>query len=202
MIIIGVGGHSKVVYETLKCNKIEVNAFYDDDLTKIGRTFCNRKIKGTTSEISEVEAIIGIGNNKARKKLSNELDGKVFWKSVIHPNSIVSNDVKIGVGTIIMAGAIVQPGAIIGNHVIINTGATVDHDCIIEDFVHLAPGVHLAGGVEVGEGTFIGIGSSVIQYIKIGKWCVLGAGSVTISSISDYCVAVGVPSRVIKKNTI
>jgi maltose O-acetyltransferase len=35
--------------------------------------------------------------------------------------------------------------------------------------------------------------------VKIGKGCVVGAGSVVIRDIEDYSVAVGNPARVIKK---
>ena len=35
--------------------------------------------------------------------------------------------------------------------------------------------------------------------IHIGKHCVIGANSVVTKNIPDYCVAAGVPARIIKK---
>ena len=35
--------------------------------------------------------------------------------------------------------------------------------------------------------------------ITIGKGAVIGAGAVVVSDIPDYCIAVGVPARVIKQ---
>ncbi|MBQ9876174.1 MAG: sialic acid O-acetyltransferase, partial [Campylobacter sp.] len=55
---------------------------------------------------------------------------------------------------------------------------------------------------EVGEFIHIGIGSSIIQKIKIGKNCVIGAGSAVIKDIENFSLAVGVPAKVIKKLTL
>jgi len=56
----------------------------------------------------------------------------------------------------------------------------------------------LAGHVEVGEGSHIGIGVSIIQGIKIGKWCTIGAGAVIIKDVTDGATIVGNPRKIIK----
>jgi acetyltransferase EpsM len=56
----------------------------------------------------------------------------------------------------------------------------------------------LAGNVYVGEGTHIGLRASVIQGIRIGKWCTIGAGAVIINDIPDGATVVGNPGRIIK----
>lgn len=55
------------------------------------------------------------------------------------------------------------------------------------------------GPVEIGDGTWLGIGVSVLPNVRIGKHCVVGAGSVVTRDIADYCVAAGVPARVIRR---
>ena len=60
----------------------------------------------------------------------------------------------------------------------------------------------MAGNVQVGEGTQIGIGASVIQGVKIGKWAMIGAGSVIISDVPDFAVVVGNPGKIIKYKTV
>jgi len=52
------------------------------------------------------------------------------------------------------------------------------------------------GSVEIGDGTWIGIGVSVLSNVKIGQNCVIGAGSVVTKDIPDFCIAAGVPARI------
>ena len=35
--------------------------------------------------------------------------------------------------------------------------------------------------------------------VKVGEHCVIGANSVVTKDIPDYCVAVGMPARIIKR---
>lgn len=51
--------------------------------------------------------------------------------------------------------------------------------------------------VHIGAGTFIGIKAVILPNVRIGKGCVIGAGSVVDSDIPDYSVAVGSPARVV-----
>lgn len=55
------------------------------------------------------------------------------------------------------------------------------------------------GPVEIGDGTWIGIGVSVMANVKIGRNCVIGAGSVVTSDIPDFCIAVGAPARIVRR---
>lgn len=53
--------------------------------------------------------------------------------------------------------------------------------------------------VSIGDHSYIGINTVIIGNVRIGKHCVIGANSVVTKDISDYCVAVGSPARVIKQ---
>ena len=50
----------------------------------------------------------------------------------------------------------------------------------------------------MGEGAWIGAGSVVIPGVKIGKWSIVGAGSVVTKDIPDGVLAVGNRCKVIK----
>ncbi|MDR2149052.1 MAG: acetyltransferase [Tannerella sp.] len=197
MYLIGAGGHAKVVIDILRANNIEIEGIYDsnpncEDLLNI--PFLGSE-EGKSFDAKPV--IISIGNNQTRKKVASGINDANYVKA-IHPSSIISDNVMIGEGTVIMHGAIIQNSGMIGKHVIINTGASVDHDCIIDDFAHISPGVVLCGNVHIGEGSHIGAGAVCIPGIKVGKWCTVGAGAVVTKNIPDYTVAVGTPARVIK----
>ena len=52
--------------------------------------------------------------------------------------------------------------------------------------------------VSIEEGSYIGINAVIVGNVKIGKHCVIEANSVVTKDVSDYCVAVGSPARVIR----
>lgn len=62
----------------------------------------------------------------------------------------------------------------------------------------LQQGVSQLNAVEIGSGTWIGE-NACIMGAKIGKNCIIGANAVVVKNIPDYCVAVGVPARIIKR---
>lgn len=199
-VIIGAGGHAKVVIDILKANGNDIAGFYDDQpyaelegLTLLG------KIQDINNEHSEYLYIIAIGNNMVRKKIAVQLsDLGCKFGTAIHPSAVIGSNVSIGEGTVVMANCVINHSASVGTHAIINTAATIDHDCNIQDFVHVSPGSHLAGNVTVGERTHIGIGSSVIQSVTIGSGAIIGAGAAVINNIADQTVAVGCPAKAIK----
>jgi acetyltransferase EpsM len=197
--IFGIGGHAKVIIESALLNGFIIDCIYDDDLKKLNSNFGEIIISGPIDVNFIGSLVIAIGNNKIRKQISDRFS-KADWQTIIHPSAIISKDVIIGEGSVVMAGAIIQPGSRIGKHCIINTGACIDHDCIIADFVHIGPNSSLAGGVSVGEGTFIGIGSSIIPNKTIGRWTNVGAGSVIITNQPDNCTTLGIPAKPIKFN--
>lgn len=55
------------------------------------------------------------------------------------------------------------------------------------------------GSIRIMQGAFIGIGSIIMPGVTIGKGAVVGAGSVVTRDVPDYCLAFGVPAKVIKE---
>ncbi len=53
--------------------------------------------------------------------------------------------------------------------------------------------------VRIGSGSWIGHGAIVLPGARIGEHVVVGAGSVVTGDLPDYCVAVGIPARVIRR---
>lgn len=189
--VIGAGGHAKVVVSTLLAAGIPVDGLFDDDMQKIGSVILGVKVLGTLADakaLAPQSGVIGIGDNRARKRIAEEFAGWE-WLSVVHPRAFVHPSVRIGPGTVVFAGAVIEPDAYLGAHVIINTGVTVDHDCVIQDFVHLAPGVHLAGSVVIEEGALLGVGAVAIPKVRVGSWAIVGAGEWLLAT------AIGVPAR-------
>ena len=194
MIIIGAGGHAKVVMDIALSCDVKVKGFLDDNT----KQFQNIDYLGTIDCIEDLHEplVIAIGDNVVRKLIS--LRAKSLTKALIHPSAIIGSNVLVGNGTVIMPSVSVNASVNIGINVIVNTSASIDHDCILKDYAHISPNATLCGGVQVGEGVHIGAGATVIPGIKIGDWSVIGAGSVVTKDIPANCTAVGHPARVIK----
>lgn len=198
LIIIGAGGHGKVIADSAAKNGYTDIAFVDDNATG---ACMELPIIGNSDDIERLndgktDFIIGVGNNVTRQRIAESYD--VNWVSLIHPSAQIAINTTIGKGTVIMAGAIVNSVATIGCHSIINTGAIVEHDNVIGDYVHLSPRATLSGTVKVGDRTWIGTGANVINNVSICEDVTLGVGSVVIRDITEKGVYVGSPARKIK----
>ncbi len=206
VIVIGGGGHAKVLINTLFDLSVNILGFTDCNAGNIDQTILEIRALGNDDIILQyptdnIRLVNGLGSTKSTKKRKEifEYFKKLGYSfaTVIHPASVISRDVKISEGAQIMAGAIIQPGSYIGKNTIINTKVSVDHDCSIGDHVHLAPGVTLSGMVKTGSGAHIGTGATVIQGIHIGQNSLIGAGALVLKDVPAGTIAVGVPAQVL-----
>ena len=195
LIIIGAGGHGKVIADAALKNGYANICYIDDNATDDVMGF---PIIGTSADIEclndgSTDFIIGIGNNAVRKTIAETYN--VNWVSIIHPSAQIGFNAEIGKGTVVMANAVVNVCAKIGEHCIINTGAIVEHDNVIENYAHISPNVALGGTVRIGSLTHVGIGATVKNNTEICSDCTIGAGAVVIKSIKEPGTYVGVPIR-------
>ncbi|WP_041139742.1 acetyltransferase [Beduini massiliensis] len=197
LIVIGAGGHGKVVADIAYNNGYTNISFLDDYKKEINGYKVIGKIKDIENFDSKgYDFIIAIGNNAVREKIQNQLKDKgCNLVTLIHESAFVSKYTEVGKGTVIMPNSVINAGSKIGEGCIINTGCTIDHDCTIQNYVHISPGAHVAGTVEIGKRTWVGIGSSIINNIKICEDCIFGAGSVVIKDIFNSGTYVGMPVR-------
>lgn len=201
LVIIGAGGHGKVISDIALKNGYTDIVFVDDGATgeRLGYP-----IIGTSNLIKplndgKTDFVIAVGDNGVRKKIAQRND--VNWVTLIHPSAQIGLDVKIGEGTVVMANAVINSSATIGKHCIINSGAIVEHDNIIGDYVHISPRAALGGTVTVGNDTWIGIGATIVNNLSICAGCTIGAGAVVIYDIKKSGIYVGVPVEKIKPNS-
>lgn len=197
LMILGAGGHGKVVADIARCCGETQIAFLSDGDSRL--ECMGYPIVGDielANQYPQHRFVVAIGNAQIRRKLQLELLKQgLELATLVHPKAVVSETASLGMGTVVMAGAIINPGASIGAGCIINTCSSVDHDCVLEDYTHVSVGAHLAGGVIVGAETWIGAGATVIDHISICSGCMIGAGAVVVSDIYQPGTYVGVPAR-------
>ena len=203
LLILGAGGHGKVVADTaLGTGQWQQIAFLDDKdgLHKVmGIPVIGKPIDFKSLKKDYKYAFVAVGNNKLRLEWIERLSNAGFKiPTIIHPVSFVSRTSSIGEGTVVMAGAIINASTNIGRGCIINTSSSVDHDCNLEDGVHISPGVHVGGTVSIGKCTWVCIGSSIANNTVIGKNAIIAAGASVIQNVPDNVMVAGVPA-VLKK---
>ncbi|BBB90128.1 MAG TPA: acetyltransferase [Methylomusa anaerophila] len=166
LLIIGAGGHGKVVAEAAefqgKWTKI---AFLDDrtDITHVFNFGIFGKLNDYVNFVAEFEfAFVAIGDNEKRLLwIDKLLDTGYKIPAVIHPGAYVSKYGLIGEGTVVLPGAVVNTNSRIGKGCIININACIDHDCEIGNGVHISSGAVVRSMSTVGRLSYIGAGSCV-----------------------------------------
>ena len=199
VVIIGTGGHAKVVADIVLSAKDHLMGFLtsDNDIND----FMGWPVLGNDADyikFMDCHFVIAIGNPDVRERISNSMDC-AKWYTAIHPTASISSvQTFIGSGSVIMANAVINPYAQIGEHCIINSGATVEHDNIIGDFVHVSVKAGLAGTVRIGKRAWIGVGATVSNGVSICQDCMIGAGAVVVKNIEVPGTYGGVPAHRIK----
>lgn len=201
LLIIGAGGHGKVVAETAEAmGCFTPLAFADDRVAELSGTV-RWPVVASTGEAAGLldsypSAVIAVGHASTRLDFLRQLAGQGFALPVLrHPSAWISPTARFGDGTVVFAGAVIQADARIGSGVIVNTSASVDHDCVLADGVHVCPGAHLGGNVTVGEGSWLGIGCAVKHGVRIGRGVTVGAGAAVVRDVADGQTVVGCPAR-------
>lgn len=201
VVIVGGGGHAKVVIESLRACGKTVAVIVDADATP--REVLGVPVVGDDAALADLkgqgysELFVALGSNRLRQKLGAKACELGFvLVNAIHPSAVISPSARIGEGVAIMAGVTINADSRIGDLAIVNTGAVVDHDCDLGAACHVGPASALAGGVTVGERAFLGVGARAIPGVRIGADTILGAGGVVVRDLPDAVLAVGVPAKI------
>ena len=129
----------------------------------------------------------------------------------------VREDATLGENVIVGRGAYIGPGVQVGDNCKIQNYALVYEPARLAPGVFIGPAVVLtndqfpravnadgsaksatdwvAVGVDIAEGASIGANSTCIAPLKIGRWALIGAGSVVVKDVPDFALVVGSPAR-------
>ncbi len=205
VIVIGSGGHAKVVIDILQ----EMGTFEIIGVTSnsipAGQNFLSLKVLGDDNSIletvdkSKVKLAMGLGgyrDNTLRTKVFDKMKSQGFaFINAIHPHSFISKSCKLGEAVTIFPGVVLNTETSIGNNTIIATSASVDHETIIGDHVLISAGVTIGAYSKIGNQTLLALGSKVISGLEIGENTLIASGAVVVANTIPNSQMFGVPAK-------
>jgi UDP-perosamine 4-acetyltransferase len=210
VVVIGAGGHARVLISLLKLLNRPIVGLLDSDEAKVALPWTIDGIEVTgeiesvtdhrPDEVELVHAIGSIRKPQGRRWMYRLMKDKGYtFATLIHPSATVAVEAELGEGVQLLACAVIQPGVSLEENVLVNTRASVDHDTIVGAHTHLAPGATVCGGCEIGPCTHVGAGATVTSDLEIGEEATIGAGATVIRDVPSGSVVVGTPARSIEK---
>lgn len=163
LIIIGCGGHGRIVAEAAAASH-RVLGFADDNAARHGTRVDDWLVLGAWGDLAADAFIVAIGDNAARGRVfaAVQTSGRAL-ATVVAPGAWVSARATLGAGTVVLAGAVVQVGATVGENALLNAGAVVDHDAVIGAHAHVAPGAVVASFGQIAAGEWLPAGAVRIR---------------------------------------
>lgn len=147
LLILGAGGHGRVVKETAIAMDCFAKIDFLDDYSDIAIGNCN-DYRLFVNKYNY--AFVAIGNNEQRMRWLEELIEAGFQIPVLlHPTAYKSPLAMVELGSIICAKAVVNTNAKLEKGCIISIGALVDHDSFVGEGSHINSGAIVKAGCRV-----------------------------------------------------
>lgn len=186
-ILIGAGGHAKVVRDLLLAAGGTIHGVVDRS-QPVDPTWTAAWLGDDTFLESEAAGnyhfalcFVGLRSLTSRERVIEVLlRERLSFPALVHPRAVVAAGARVEAGVQVMAKATVQADASIGLASIINTAAVIEHDVQVEQNCHIASGAIICGGAAIAAGTIIGPGAIVAAGVRVGSGILFGAGSVVL----------------------
>ena len=102
----------------------------------------------------------------------------------------IEGNVRVGDDTIIKNGVSVWSGVTLGDHVFVGPNAVFTNDLYPRAKVYHAEDIE----TQVNTGATIGANATLRCGIRVGRWAMIGAGSVVVRDVPDFALVAGVPA--------
>lgn len=207
VIIVGAGGHARVVADALLGCGLDVAGFTDPAMVRGAPALGGLAVLGCDDDLDRLadRAVTDLANGigfaeqagASRREQAQARLVAAGWTfpAVVHRAATVSPFATVADGAIVLAGAVIQPGARVEPGAVVNSGAIVEHDAVVGGWSHVAPGAVLCGQVVVGLRCYVGAGAVIRQGVRLGESTLVAAGSVVIEDTVPGSTVLGVPAR-------
>lgn len=158
-----------------------------------------------------------------RERVRIHPTAEVSAEAVIGPDTSIWNQAqvreraRIGSGCVIGKNVYIDVGVVVGNRVKVQNNVSLFHGVTIEDGVFIGPHVCFTNDrvprainpdgtpktdadwqvspTLVGHGAAIGANSTILPGVSIGRWAMVGSGSVVTRDVAGHELVVGNPAR-------
>lgn len=144
--------------------------------------------------------------------LSDVQTKSIGEKTRIWQFSVVLSGAVLGKNCNICAHTLIENDVIIGDNVTVKSGVYLWDGIKVEDNVFIGPCVAFTNDkyprskhfpeefskILVKEGASIGANATILPGLTLGKYCMIGAGSVVTKDVPPYALVVGNPAKVVK----
>ena len=194
IIIFGTGELAQRIFYYLRDSEDKVVAFSAnesniDSNELLGLpvvAFENIEEKYSPEEFSMFIALAYSDMNKKRAKFFDEAKSKGYeLYSYVHPSTKIWDEFEMGENCFILAENIIQPFVKIEDNVLIGSNNLISHNTVIEKNCFLTSNITLGGHITIGANSFVGLSATINQRVKIGKECIIGAGTLITKDVND-----------------
>ena len=119
------------------------------------------------------------------------------FATIIHPTAVVSRFSQIGRGVMIQPFVSIGPNVQLGDHIQVYAQALIGHNSRLADYAYVANNACVGAAVHLCEGAYLGTNSSTLENVTLGKWSLVGMGSVVIHDVPGFAKVAGNPAKVI-----
>ncbi|MCD6381007.1 MAG: N-acetyltransferase [Candidatus Odinarchaeota archaeon] len=133
-------------------------------------------------------------------------DGTKIWH-----HAHVRSGAKIGKNCVLGKSVYVDKGVVIGDNVKLENRVSVFQGVTIEDDVFIGPHTTFTNDryprafnkdweivrTYVEKGASIGAGAVIVCGVRLGKYCMVGAGAVVTKDVPPFTLVLGVPARIV-----
>lgn len=203
-MILGGGGHGRVVADIIRASQHTLVGFADADEQMLGtrvdpvgaEVLCTqRQLRSFLAADCADAVVVAIGDNDTRLRTVRRMIGTLELPPLIHPSARIHPTARVEEGSVIMPRVVLGPNVSVGRGVIVNSAAQLDENVRIGDGAHISPGAIVMANSHVRLCGWVGSGAIVEEGITIGRYAILGAGAVAREDIGDGCTAVGIPAH-------
>ena len=203
LVIIGAGGMGRTLYSNaLECKgykkEFYIKGYLDDNLHSLDGFINYPPVIGTIQEYNPKENDVfacSISGKDGKRCIEEIISRGGSFINLIHKDSKILNNVKIGTGNFIGAFTIIGNEVSVGSHNIIQSFSVIGHDAQIGDFNRIDTHVTCVGGIIIKNQVMVHTGAVINHKVILDNECKVGANSFVIRKVKSGETVLGVPAK-------